>query len=271
MDRTIAPGATEKVTLTVNTGNATGKFTKSIRVSTNDRAKPQAGLTAVVNVTSAVTLDPPILHVGAIDRDSTEAVVRTVQLKRGSAGPIAPKLRPATAKFISSELKEITPGDVYELTVTLAPPWPNHAIATQVAFDTGVAESPLETLSVMAQVPPRLSIVPAMLMLDPNAIAEQSASLEARLIWNGKTRGKVTEATVNDDQLQVDVQQDGETPAIVLRVPAGYQVRKGAATRITIKTDDPAVPSYVIPVTSAANLPSPAAVRRSTPGAPAKN
>jgi hypothetical protein len=105
-------------------------------------------------------MQPTAVNFGPVDR-SAGSLQRTVTLRRGDGGPITPKVTRTDAKDIAASIKEIKPGELYELEVTLAPPFPNGGLKSAVRLSTGVSEAPDTFIRVLAQIPEHVKVQPA--------------------------------------------------------------------------------------------------------------
>jgi hypothetical protein len=243
----IQPQQTEKFEITMNAGIRRGPFNKKINVTTNDREQQSLQIECVANVKAAFALDPPsdTINFGSVRR-SYPAQSQTLTITRGDGGPIHPELVSTGNPQIRAEVKEIEPGEKYELEVGISPPWPNGMLRTIMNFTTGVEQAPSQTLSVFANVTPRLQSNPARFTVRPAENEENE--LVAHLLWDGDP-GQVLEATVSDAKLAVELRKEGEQQVVALRIPEGYgTAARGNACNVVLKTDDPDVPSLQIPV-----------------------
>lgn len=220
---------------------------KSISVRSNDRNQPSISLVASANITSAVKLEPQMLNFGQLSRDA-EAMTKTIKLLKADAGPITPKIQSVgNAKNVKADLKELTPGEEYELTVTIEPPWPNGPIGSTISFQTGIEKSPIETVQVMAQLPPRVVAKPSFLTF--NAGAEEEQKLEFELIWTGGAAGHITDVKCSDEALKSALEGEGASKVSIV-VPAHFNQQVGKPLRIDLQLDDPVAPTLSIPLIS---------------------
>lgn len=75
---------------------------------------------------------------------------------RGDGGPLTPKVAPISTEGLSATIKEITPGERYELVLTLTPPLKPGRFSTNVQVETGIPQAPTATVPVLGVVaPPR--------------------------------------------------------------------------------------------------------------------
>lgn len=255
-DRWIQPGKTEQYVVTVAVGQRHGKITKNVTATTNDRANPSVPLTCEANVLTALKTEPENINFGSVKRDA-DVQKTVVKIARGDGGPLKPKILTTGNPQIQAELNEIEAGEKYEVTVTAAPPWPDATLRGALQIETGVEQEPVKNIPIYATLLPRLQTVPQRFTLRANTPSE--LKLVARLNWDDDKPGKVLEATVNDPQLTARLEDQNNQQVVVLDVPAGYKPTSSAGTQVTLKTDDPAVPTLKIPVFVMGRQPQPAA------------
>ncbi len=242
----IDAGKSEDIKITLATGPKRGKLNRTITVTTNDRDNATVSLECEAEVRSALKCDPENVTFAPIKRGDTR-VAKTVKITRGSAGPIHPKLGATGNPQITAELREIEPGESYELDLVAQPPWPaNGALRANIPIETGIEKSPTENILVSGNVLPRAQVSPRQFTVRPGS--DSGLRLVARLNWDDDQPGKITEATVNDETLKVAVEEQDNQQVVILNVPAGYKAERTKGTQVTIKTDDPVVPSVLIPV-----------------------
>ncbi|MBP7747118.1 MAG: hypothetical protein KA383_13415 [Phycisphaerae bacterium] len=256
-DRMIQPGQTEEVVINVPTGNRRGQVTKSVFVETNDRANAKVTLECVAKVLTALKCEPENVLFGQVKR-SYPAQKNTVKISRGDAGPIKPEVLSTGNPQIKAEIREIEPGEKYELDVTIEPPWPNGMLRGNMQLKTGIPEGANESLLVTANIAPRLQVSPQRFVL--RGAAASDLRLVARLNWDDDNPGHVVESSVNAEELKVSIEEQNGQEIVVLNVPTGYTPPRGRAVQVTLKTDDPAVPVVTIPVFAMGG--------QATPGAP---
>lgn len=169
---------------------------------------------------------------------------------------MSPKLIQPASRNVSAVLKEITPGELYEVTVTIRPPYALARVRADVKFDTGVAESPTGSVAVYASIKPRVLARPRRISVP----ASPSAGWERRvsLVWDDKKPHRITGATVDDPRMQVRIHETANRQRVVLRMLDGYQPKPGTRA-IMIETDDGEASRVRVPVVVAG---APRSVRR---------
>jgi hypothetical protein len=233
------------VVIEAATGPVRGKLTKPIHVSTNDRANPDVRLDCEAEILSALKCDPNILNFGLVKRGDGQ-IEKTVKITRGSGGPLKPRVLSTTNPLVTADMREVEPGESYELSVVARPPWPNGPLRANVQIETGVEQVPIEIVMVSANIMPRVQIVPPRFVIRPDL--QSGGRLVARVKWDNDKPGTVTEALVNDPSLTVRVEEQKNQQVIALLVPSDYSVPPNRTVQVTVKTDDPVAPVLQMPV-----------------------
>ncbi len=183
---------------------------------------------------------------GQIERTS-ESMRKTVTITRGDGGPLAPELMPVDDPHVRASLREIEPGERYELDIEIGPPWPqSRAVQANLKLKTGLSEAPEETLRVYGRIAPRLRALPNRFSVPQNLKAERD--LRVSLVWSGGDPANILEATTSDPQTSVRVEENNNRQTIVLRVPPEYTPPTRGGAYVTVTTDDPEAPTLRIQV-----------------------
>ena len=199
------------------------------------------------NVLVPFKTSPRTVNFGKLTREAGSQT-KTVTITRGDGGPLQLELLPTSQENLTTELREIEPGEKYELDVTIQPPWPNNRFRSRLTLATGVPEGPRSSISLYAQITPRLVVKPSRFTL-PNEF-DQGIQRSANLVWDDNKPHPIRDVTVNDPELSVTLDEANGRQRLVLDIPAGYQ-RKPGARYVMVRTDDKAVPSLKVPVTFA--------------------
>ncbi len=242
-DRKIAPGQSAKVEIETRTSTRSGGFVKKIRITTNDPAHKSMTVECKGSVLVAAKLAPTVANFGKIAR-SDGPQHRKITVKQGDGGPIDPKVLPIRTPGVEAALTTISPGAHYELDVTLSPPWPNGRLRTSIMLQTGVKENPRFPVRLIAQIPPRVRVVPSVFQV---AIGQPETELSVNLSWIDKSGHKITEVIAQDPQLSVSFEPTPEGAKVLLKVPANYRP-KSSQRKIIVRTDDKDIPSLEIPI-----------------------
>jgi hypothetical protein len=131
--------------------------------------------------------------------------------------------------------------------VLRVPPGYNPPNNTRAVITVKTDDPEVPTLPIDVYVPPpraRVRAMPAWFGVPRQVEAE--TDLRSRLVWSG-TPGKILEATTSDPATSVRVEELDNRQYVVLHIPAGYKPTGGRAT-VTVKTDDPVMPTLRLPV-----------------------
>ena len=245
----IAPGQSETVAWEVKTEKrSAGKFIKKFTVTTNDRDNARVLLESLTTIKTALRTDPERLSFDRVKRVSGEQR-KTVRITRGDGGPITPEVVSTGNPLIGTELREIKAGESYELDVTISPPWPNETMRGSIVITTGVAEIERQEVAVYVPIERRVRTNPPRFLLPPEGNESQAQEIILHFVWSGeKPPGKITEAVVSNSELAISIEEQAAEEVVVLKVPAGFKMRRGERCSVTIRTDDPGAPVLQVPV-----------------------
>jgi hypothetical protein len=107
-------------------------------------------------------------------------------------------------------------------------------------LETGVPESPLESVTIQAFFEPRLKAVPWRITIPSSR--DGPVELRCVLEWAGNAPpGEITDFTWNAPELTAELTEEEGKQVITVRVPPDYRLPKGINRAITVCTDDPEV------------------------------
>jgi len=244
-DRTIKPGDTHQVVITLSSKNRYKEFTRKINVYTNDEKHRHETLVCVGKVMLPMTTAPKHAQFGQIKRDAGPQT-RTLTITEGDGGPIMPSLLPIREKGVQASLSEIEAGKRYELEVTIGEPWPSGRVRSKLMLKTGVDKAPTMQIPLYAYVVPRLRAKPERVSIPRQADKQVRKSVQ--LVWDNGPPGRALEVSVDDPDLTVTLEDRNKIQVVMVVVPSGYSTKARRRT-ITIKTDDEQVPTLRVPVT----------------------
>jgi hypothetical protein len=181
-------------------------------------------------------MTPRTLNFGTIERDA-EVQRKTAKLMRGDGGPLKLELMPIANDNVTASLREIEPGEQYELDVEMRPPWPRGTVRTKVDLKTGVPEAPDYLINVYARMAPRLRANPARFMIPADLDSERDFMVQ--LVWSGGDPGKILDVTCSDPEMTARYEEQNDGQFVVLHVPAGHTLKRKTRPYVTVKTSDP--------------------------------
>jgi len=188
--------------------------------------------------------NPSRLTFRNVDRNA-DVLQGTVMLKRGDGGPIKPRVIKGK-KGIETAIREIEPGERYELEVTITRPYPNGPLKKLLQLGTGVEEVPETSFLILADIPPRVNVLPRQFTLPP--LIEEPFEQSVELNWVETTAYKVLRVETNIAELTARVEEKDGRQVVILHAPPGYKRAKGTFPGVTIHTDDPDLPTLRVPV-----------------------
>jgi hypothetical protein len=195
-------------------------------------------------VMEPVRLEPDRLHFGQVSRRSAPQS-KTVVLTRGDGGPLEPKLLPVEAEGVRAELREIEPGERYEIEVVITPPFNGVDVSRSVKLETGVPQAPSTVVPIYANLRPRVVAEPKRFSVPQTRESPWQQSVH--LVWDDDAPHKIVEATVNDPKMTVRVIEVDGKQQVVLEVPPDYALAQTARS-VTVKTDDTEAPVLRVPI-----------------------
>ncbi|HNQ22355.1 MAG TPA: hypothetical protein PKK06_04605 [Phycisphaerae bacterium] len=253
-DRVLAPGATERFTVTISTNNLSGELSKGVTVNTNDPDHRRETLRCLTKVLAPFRSDPTYVAFGRIERTESERST-TVSLLRGDGGPLRIEVvRTSEPDVVRAVARELVPGERYAVDITLSAPWPKGIRRGWVRIRTGVEQAPETTIPFTYDLPPYAQAQPPQIAVP--ATVPTARTEEIRVTWYDQRPRPIKGARVTDAQLSVEVK---DLPAggqvVVLSIPANFVRQGGPRADVVIDIDDPGFPALHVPVTFAGKLP----------------
>jgi hypothetical protein len=244
-DRIIKPGTSDAITVSANTSSiSTGRLSRKLRVTTNDPQNRSTTLTCNAKVLMPFKVSPRSANFGQILR-SEEQVKRTLTITRGDGGPIKPAVSNVKPN-VHTEIREIEPGEKYELDIALTPPWPNGRLREYLTLQTGISQKPDTRIVVYGNVAPRVVARPGQIIVQ--SPLETALKQTVRLQWTDKSEHRILGAEAGDPNLHVQVVEENEQQYVLVEAAAGYQPASRGARPLVIRTDDQEMPEVKVPI-----------------------
>ncbi len=121
-------------------------------MTSNDPKHKKEKLTCKARVLVPFKRSPRNVNFREVDPDTTP-IPQKVSITRGDGAPLQLEIVRTGQKGIVAELKEIKPGERYELLVGLTPPLKSGRLRSWVRIKTGIEEVPETTIGIYAQIP----------------------------------------------------------------------------------------------------------------------
>jgi hypothetical protein len=276
-DRIIQPGESGRIPLKMHTARTSGKLAKSTQVFTNIAGE---GATIQIQILGETWLPIDVQPRSAtLGRLSSEQAAKGQSVKLTVTNNLSEPAKidnlKCTNPAFKADVRELTAGKTYELTIALAPaptekPYTKGNLAGAVTFSTGLADSPTMDIPVNVFITADVEVTPESLVLTGNRTAETKRPLVLRN--NSGKPVKVSELTATNPAVKVTLEEmePGTAYRVNVDIPATYTPAPG--DKIVIKTDNSVVPELNIPITGApapqaAAVPAPqaAAAQTATP------
>ncbi len=233
--------------MTLSCHKLRNKFTKNITVYTNDPTHSLETLVCRGEILEGVKFTPNRVNFGSVSR-LDKAQTKTITITRGDGAPLKPKLHETNNKAVTAELKEITPGERYEIAVTATPPFTEDQLRTNIRFDTGVPEVPTTNIPIMGRMKPLVEAKPRRFVLADDKQGDWKETVE--LVWDAATPGKIIGAETTDPAMSVQVDDKDGKQTVTLMVPRSFDPRIGAQA-VTLKIESNETPTVKIPISVA--------------------
>ncbi len=195
-------------------------------------------------------ITPPLANFGTIGGVAADApVTRTVTLSRGDGPPIKPRFVQPPPDSVKGEIKEIEPGEKYELILTMTDPPPRARYYTNLSIASGLDDAPPNRVRVAATRAPRVRLQPARVILSADVSSPQVHRVLVH--WLSGAPAKLTDVRmVNGGDLTARVLEEDGKQYIVVEAPAGYTPAARGRPMVRVRTTDPVSPVLTVQILS---------------------
>lgn len=165
--KSVPPGETTEVKVRYNSEGKQGHVESKVIIESNDPQRPTVEMNISGVVNRAVTRTP---LGGLVIRtlDTKPGQTGTVKLENQMSEPMKLRLSGSSLQeWLDVEIKEVTPGQVYEVVGTTKKDLPTAGVRGQLVFDTGLSKEEQLTVFARVQVMSRVEAVPPVIFLDP--------------------------------------------------------------------------------------------------------
>ncbi len=246
--RTLAPGQTGRIALTLDTSQFSGPVSKPVTLRTNDPARSAAVLTLKATIWAPVTVLQPVLVFPAVT-DPEQAVTRTTTVRSEEDAPLVIKAVTSANPRFKAEVAEKVPGKIFELVVSTVPPLVDGTHSSRITVETSSARMPVVTVQAVVTVLPAVHLAPDRIQLPPGRLTKP----EKRYAVIQSRRGlavelKNVETTVQGASLTQTPSADRTQVTIALTIPAGFEALPGDLHVLRGRTNLPGRPTFEIPI-----------------------
>jgi hypothetical protein len=255
-DRTVAPGASGKVSAEVDTTAFSGVISKVVLVFTNDPTAPQLSLVMKAEVRSYVEVlpRPLIFFRNVMQGEQATEKVTLVSVDGGefkltgidtAGGPYQTSFRELPEKERDANRK----GSQWEVTVTVPATAPEGTLNHKLTVKTTAAKAPEVTINVSGNVRPVVQVIPAEVNF---GIVNAGAPIGHNILVINNRQGtelQLSDVKVDNDVFSTEVmpQQAGQRYLIAITLKASAAKGQHKAT-LKFATNDPTRKQIDIPV-----------------------
>jgi len=271
----IEPGQTGKIPIQFDSGSFRGDVTKTITVTSNDKLAPNQAVSLRGTVWRPIDVTPQFAYINVMP-DSPSNATTVVHISNQSDELVTLSDPTSANGLFKAELKTITPGKDFEVTVTAVPPLaPGHNEGT-ISLKTSSANMPVINIKAIAMVQPSVGVSPPQITLSPqiNRWTTNLVTITAR----GSKALALSDPEASDKRVSVELKES--IPGRVFRLaavfPPGFQIAPGQQVQLSVKSNSAERPVIIVPVTqaqrrSAASTPlaQPKAISQNLPPLPA--
>lgn len=250
----LEPGAVGHITLKLHTVSASGAFTESLTLVSNDPAQPELTVELRGTVWQAVEAIPSFVMF-RVTPDSPTNETAWVRIVNHTADPVDLKAPTVNSRSFSASLRPVVPGREYLLGIRAIPPLSTGHTFGKVTVPTSSPKTPQVEVTVMVPALPSVVATPTELRL-PTASHDQPLR---RTVWVRCTvphRLQVTGVSVTPRQgtaiggvpVRVTEKEPGRLFAVDLTFPPDFLASAGGEGLLVVTNNHPRHGQLRIPI-----------------------
>jgi hypothetical protein len=255
----LAPGASTTMKVGYDSHKGAVNVTQTITIETNE-PQPQTRfvISGVVKPLFEFTADgrtvpTPALNIGQIARG--DEVTKSLTIRNVYGPDVKLRLAQPNVPNYKVELKEVKPGQVYELTATTVPPLPTTSVARLVELQTDLDFLKALPVRINGYVVAAVRVTPPVLNVSTNSVFPSVRNVN--VLYRTVEPIQIVKVEVDDPRVTWELAPAPENaPAgpnayhqIRVNVPPGKEIPATGVT-MTIETDsvDPAFRKLIVPI-----------------------
>jgi copper(I)-binding protein len=260
----VEPGKTGGIPIQFDTTGTSGMIVRLITVACNiPNQPPMVNLQLKGTVYKPIDVNPPWAVLSVPPDVETASLV--VAITNNTEEPLILSAPQSNNRMFSAQLVTNQPGKGYQLKISTVPPLGVGSIQGQVVLKTTWTNTPVISVTVVANVQPALMVMPAFMRVDAGPLA--NAVTNSVTIQNNSTnRVTLSEPAVNVPGVEAAIRelQPGKSFSAMLTFPQGFLISPGQQVEFTAKSSNPKFPVVKVPVIqltrpTGPTLPAPAA------------
>jgi hypothetical protein len=248
--RLVKPGETGCIPIQLNTAGFVGKIAKAILVTCNDPRQPILSLNLRGTARRAMDIQPPVAILN-LQPDSPfgRAFIRITNHLEEPLLLSAPQVTNST---LGAALETIVFGREYAVVVSNAVALPPGAQAANIALRTSLANLPVISIPVLANVSPTFTVSPPQVNL---ALQTNSQVAYLAILSHSTNAVSLSDPQVTADGVKVTVEETKPGAAFIvsLSFPPGFRLAAGQEHSFSIRTSHPLCPVVQVPICQTSN------------------
>lgn len=251
-DRKVEPGKTGKIPIQFNPGAASGTIAKSISVTCNDPLQAMQTLQVKATIWKPVDINPAYVYFMGVEGEVTNDT-KVVKITNNLEESITVEAPQSNNPNFKTELKTLTPGKEFEVTVVYAPTGTNSPPQSVITMKTSSTNMPLISLTAYAMPQPALVAMPQAIRLPAGPLSPNYRQ-PVTIRNNSSTAVTLSDPAVNAEGVTVQTTetQPGKLFTLNLNFPTNFQARADKPMELTVKTSHPKYPVLRVPFIQAA-------------------
>jgi hypothetical protein len=245
----IAPGQTGEIPVQLDTTGFGGgaPVQRMVTVYSNAKNDPRATLVIKGVVWKPIEVTPTTAMIG-IPSDASDAVSTTVRIVNKTENPVTVSNATCANRLFTAALKEIKPGQEYELVITAQPPFTPGTSWGTVTVNTSYSNTPALNVSAMARVEQAIQTTPQQIAL--NLLPDRWTTNRVTIQGNTTNLLTLSNPKASDSRIQVEVQPLAPKGkfSLVVAFPPGFQIEPGKQAEVTVESNLPRYPVIKVPI-----------------------
>jgi hypothetical protein len=266
--RQIEPGKTGKIPIQFDSGSFRGDVTKTITVTSNDKLAPNQTLTLRGAVWRAIEVTPQFANFNIMP-DAPSNATTVLRITNQSDEPVTLSDPTSANGSFKAELKTITPGKEFEVTITAVPPFPSANTTGTISIKTSSTNMPVISITAVARVQPAIALTPAQITLPPQM--DRPTTNFVTITARGSKALALSDPMASDEKIGVTIKEinPGRVFQLAAVFPPGFKIVPGRQVQVKIKSDSAERPVIVVPIYQSQPPPAqPKAMDKNSPPPP---
>jgi hypothetical protein len=245
--RMVKPGQTGEIPLRFDSTSFRGPISRTITVASDDKQAPMQTLFLRGTIWRPIETSPQFAYI-SVPADAVSNVSTVVRIVNQADEPVTLSDPTSANQSFKAELKTITPGKEFELTVYAVPPLPPGSTPGSITIKTSLTNMPTLNITTIAIVQPSISISPQTINL-PMQVSGGMTNF-VNIAAMGTKPLALTGVEASDSQIGVTMKElnPGRLFQLIVVFPPGYHMAPGSRAHLTIKSNNPQKPEIVIPI-----------------------